>query len=256
MRVTPDHWKLRWLPIKLAAFLEDMSEPDYRRWLFKRLHWTDEKPLIRPISMKIAPRHKAWMLRRDDWKYVHDSSLTPAAFQRLTRLRLRELTIDEIDDGRDEVETAVRLSLIDTALRCRLPGLLAIRIPARAMDVRPCVSLRTLHAVTARRAYAMRDDAALRKYYMTFKDFTDEVSERADLNKARADVAVRSVFAAIADAMKDGVSVSIPGFGAFKTVQRAAKTGTNPRTKQPMIIPARTAAVFHPSDKLREAVNV
>ena len=87
MRVTPDHWQLRWLPIKLAAFLEGMTDAEYRRWLFKRLHWLSEDairagetlPLIRPISMKVAPRHKQWDIRRDDWKYVHDSSLTPPA---------------------------------------------------------------------------------------------------------------------------------------------------------------------------------
>ena len=263
MRVTHDHWQLHWLPIKLAAFLEGMTDAEYRRWLFKRLHWLSEdairagetRPLIRPISMKVAPRHKHWDIRRDDWKYVHDSSLTPPARLRLERLRRREETVDEIADGQVEAEHALRLSFIDLALRCHLPGLLAVRLPARALDVRPCVSTRTLIASAARRVTLLRDDAALRKYLMNIEDVRKEVAERADLSHRQAEIAVHAVLQAVTDAMRDGIALHFSGFGTFKVVQRAPRAGHHPKTKAPLLIPARKEVVFHPADKLRKAVN-
>lgn len=263
MRVTHDHWQLRWLPIKLAAFLEGMSDADYRRWLFKRLHWLSDdairagetRPLLRPISKKIARRHERWEWRRDDWVYVYETSLTPSARRRLERLRRREETVDEIADGQVEAEHAVRLSLIELALRHHLPGLLAVRLPARALDVRPCVSPRTLSAQTARRVTLLRDDAALRRYLMNIEDVRNIVAERADLSHKQAEIAVHAVLQTITNAMQEKIPLHFSGFGSFNVVQRAPRTGRHPVTKAPLQIPARNAVVFRPADKLRKAVN-
>ena len=258
MRIKPKQWRLRWLPIKMAAYLEDMSEADYRRWLFKRLHWLKndaDRPLIRPVSMKVAPRHKRWALRRDDWRYVFDTSLTPPARERLERLRRRKEIVDEIDEGQSETENAVRLSLIEIALQYQMPGLLAVRLPARALDVRPCVSTRTLLAQTARRVTMLRDDAALRKYLMNIEDVRKEVAERANLSHKQAEIAVHAVLQTVMNAMQEGIALHFSGFGTFKVVQRAPRTGHHPKTKAPLLIPARKAVVFYPADKLRKAVN-
>ncbi len=47
----------------------------------------------------------------------------------------------------------------------------------------------------------------------------------------------------------------IPGFGTFGTRTRAARTGRNPTTGQPMEIPKKTYAYFRPGKTLRERVE-
>lgn len=261
-----------WLFIKVAAHLEGMREHDYRRWLLKRFLWCDEKPLIRTISANVTPRHDWWQYRRDDWAYVHESSLTPAAYARLLRLRSRQCTAAEmleddltgreafylhIPDGQEEIEHSLRLSLVDIAVMCHAPGVIGCVPPARALDVRPDVPLRPLHAATSRKIsiYQGLSVSALSQYNMKLDDIKTGVAERADLSKAAADRAVKAFIAELTDALTTGDGVTVPGFGTFKVEQRAEKTGVNPQTKEKMIIPARKAPVFRAAPALRQAVN-
>lgn len=261
-----------WLVIKVAAHLEGMREHDYRRWLLKRFLWADEKPLIRAISASVAPRHDWWQYRRDDWVYVHESSLSPAAYARLLRLRARRCTAAEmledeltgketfylhIPDGQQEVENALRLSLVDIALTCHMPGVIGALPPARALDVRPGVPLRTLHAATARTLSRYRRHASdwPHIYSMSLQNLTEGVAERADLSKAAAAKAVSAVFDELTAMLKNGERLTVMNFGTFSVAQRKAKTGTNPQTKQPMNIPAKNAPVFSAAPALRRAVN-
>ena len=47
-----------------------------------------------------------------------------------------------------------------------------------------------------------------------------------------------------------GDEVRIHGFGTFKTAQRAARTGRNPRTGESVQVPARRVVRFSPSTTL------
>ena len=49
--------------------------------------------------------------------------------------------------------------------------------------------------------------------------------------------------------------VRIAGFGTFKTSQRSARTSRNPRTGEPVDVPARTAARFIPGKGLKTAAE-
>jgi nucleoid DNA-binding protein len=49
--------------------------------------------------------------------------------------------------------------------------------------------------------------------------------------------------------------VSIAGFGKFMVMNRAARTGTNPKTGQPIDIPASKRLVFKPVRAITEALN-
>ena len=261
-----------WLYIKVAAHLEGMRELDYRRWLLKRFLWCHDKPLVRTLSERVVPRHDWWQYRRDDWAYVHETSLTPPAYARLLRLRARRCTAAEmleddvtgreafylhIPDGQDEIERSLRLSLVDIALTWHLPGLIGHLPPARALDVRPDVPLRTLHAASAKKIFVLQglSSSALLTYNMKLEDIKTGVAERADLSKAAADRAVKAFIAELTDALTTGDGVTVPGFGTFKVEHRAAKNGINPQTKERMTIPARKAPVFRAAPALRQAVN-
>jgi DNA-binding protein HU-beta len=54
--------------------------------------------------------------------------------------------------------------------------------------------------------------------------------------------------------LRSGEAVTLTGFGAFKVVERRARTGRNPKTGAPITIPARRAVTFAPGKNLRKAV--
>lgn len=76
--------------------------------------------------------------------------------------------------------------------------------------------------------------------------------EIADRKAARN--AVESLLEHIGQALKNGEAVTLTGFGAFKVVERPARTGRNPKTGAPLAIAARRAVTFTPGKNLREAV--
>ena len=82
-------------------------------------------------------------------------------------------------------------------------------------------------------------------------DLAADVSGRASLTKAQARSAVNVVFEVIRDALADGDTVSVTGFGTFATRSRAARTGRNPRTGESVAIAASKAPSFKAGKALR-----
>jgi len=81
------------------------------------------------------------------------------------------------------------------------------------------------------------------------------VSEKVGITKKSAAEAVNAVFEAITSALEEGDSISRPGFGSFKVVERAAREGRNPSTGEKMQIPASKAVKFTLGAGLKERVN-
>ena len=81
------------------------------------------------------------------------------------------------------------------------------------------------------------------------------VSDDAGLTKADAGKAVDAVFDAITAALKGGDEVRITGFGNFSVASRAASQGRNPRTGEPMKIPASKSPKFKAGKGLKDAIN-
>ena len=59
--------------------------------------------------------------------------------------------------------------------------------------------------------------------------------------------------ATICDALSNGDSVGLIGFGTFEAKVRPARTGRNPRTGEPIDIPEKTVPVFKAGKTLRDA---
>ena len=57
------------------------------------------------------------------------------------------------------------------------------------------------------------------------------------------------------DALKEGEKVQLVGFGSFEVKKRAARIGRNPKTKEPIDIPASTVPVFKAGKVLKEVVS-
>ena len=90
---------------------------------------------------------------------------------------------------------------------------------------------------------------------MNKSELIDAVAAAADLSKSDAGAAVEAVVSTITGALREGDTVSLIGFGAFKVSERAARTGRNPRTGAEIDIPARKVPAFTPGKALKDAVN-
>ncbi len=80
------------------------------------------------------------------------------------------------------------------------------------------------------------------------------VAEKTGLSKKDADKAVAAVFESVKDALAAGDKVSVFGFGTFEVRERAARTGLNPQTKQPIQIAASKVPAFKACKALKEAL--
>lgn len=90
---------------------------------------------------------------------------------------------------------------------------------------------------------------------MNKQDLVAHVADAAGLSKADATKAVDSVIDGITDSLKRGNEVRLVGFGTFAVASRAASKGRNPRTGEPINIPASKQPKFKAGKALKDAVN-
>jgi len=91
---------------------------------------------------------------------------------------------------------------------------------------------------------------------MTKADLISTIQTKAGLEtKAAASKALDATLEAITDALAQGDSLTLVGFGTFKSSERAARTGRNPRTGQEIQIPAAKTVKFTPGKRLKDAVS-
>ncbi len=86
-------------------------------------------------------------------------------------------------------------------------------------------------------------------------DVLNTVAAECDLPSSKVDAVLKAFEGAIARSLAQGGEVRIAGFGTFKTSQRSARTSRNPRTGEPVDVPARTAARFIPGKGLKTAAE-
>ena len=90
---------------------------------------------------------------------------------------------------------------------------------------------------------------------MNKNDLVAAVADSTGLSKTDAAKAVDSVFEEITTALTNSDEVRLVGFGSFSVANRAASQGRNPRTGEPMQIPASRQPKFKAGKGLKSAVN-
>ena len=90
---------------------------------------------------------------------------------------------------------------------------------------------------------------------MNKNDLIAAVADSAGLSKADSARAVDSVFDTISGSLSGGTEVRLVGFGTFSVANRAASKGRNPRTNEPIDIPAAKQPKFKAGKALKDAVN-
>lgn len=81
------------------------------------------------------------------------------------------------------------------------------------------------------------------------------VAEETGLTQKEVNAVVDSVVATIIAELNKGKEVNIAGFGKFAVKKRAARVSINPRTKQPIDVPASKAPTFKAGKQFKEACN-
>lgn len=75
------------------------------------------------------------------------------------------------------------------------------------------------------------------------------------LNAKDVELAVKNILEYLSDALAEGQRIEIRGFGSFSLRYRPPRMGRNPRTGDPVALPARRVPHFKAGKELRERVN-
>lgn len=79
---------------------------------------------------------------------------------------------------------------------------------------------------------------------MNKAELIDEIAGKAGLSKKDSKAALDACLEAISGALRNGDKIQLIGFGTFAVVDKPARTGINPLTKDKIEIPARKAVKF------------
>lgn len=90
---------------------------------------------------------------------------------------------------------------------------------------------------------------------MTKAELITVISEKADMNKVQARLALDVFLDSVTESLKNGVEVRLVGFGSFIPVSRPAGTARNPRTGETVSKPASRSAKFRLGEGLKKALN-
>ena len=89
---------------------------------------------------------------------------------------------------------------------------------------------------------------------MNKSELIEAVAERAELSKAAVNKAIDALTEVITAVISKGNPVALIGFGTFKSVNRAARTGKNPKTGAVLKIAAKAVPKFSAGAGLKAAV--
>lgn len=91
---------------------------------------------------------------------------------------------------------------------------------------------------------------------MNKKDLIENiVLNNPTLTKKSVDEIVNSVFDNMVEALSNGETVDIFGFGKFEVTERKERDGINPATKERIRIKASKNVKFKPAKSLKDKVN-
>ncbi|MDR2385048.1 MAG: HU family DNA-binding protein [Tannerella sp.] len=90
---------------------------------------------------------------------------------------------------------------------------------------------------------------------MNKTDFINAIAENAKITKVDAKKLVNAFIETVEEAIRKGEKVAILGFGSFFVVKKTARKGVNPKTKEPIDIPARRVVKFKPGAGLAKVVK-
>jgi len=89
---------------------------------------------------------------------------------------------------------------------------------------------------------------------MNKNELISAIAEKSGLSKKDSEKALTATIDAITCELQAGGKVQLVGFGIFDVKSRKARTGHNPKTKEPIQIPATKVPNFKAGKALKDAV--
>ena len=90
---------------------------------------------------------------------------------------------------------------------------------------------------------------------MTKSDLIAAVATKVGSSKKDSEKAVNAVIESITEALANGESVQLVGFGTFEVRERPARNGRNPQTGAEITIPASKLPAFKAGKALKDSVQ-
>ena len=91
---------------------------------------------------------------------------------------------------------------------------------------------------------------------MTRSDLITALASRfTHLTATDAEIAVKVILDAIGDSLAKGGRIEIRGFGSFSLNYRPPRTGRNPKSGEPVSVPAKHVPHFKAGQEMRERVE-
>ena len=90
---------------------------------------------------------------------------------------------------------------------------------------------------------------------MTKTDLVQALATATDTSQAAASRSLEAFVRILSEELAKGGEIAIPGFGTFRTAERAERSGRNPQTGEAIQIAASTTVKFAPASALKSAVN-
>jgi len=86
---------------------------------------------------------------------------------------------------------------------------------------------------------------------MTKEKLVRRIADEAGVTVKKAKVALAAVLEGVTESLKKNEKVTFTGFGTFNIVHKKAHKGRNPKTMQPIQIPAKNVPVFKAGKTLK-----
>lgn len=86
-------------------------------------------------------------------------------------------------------------------------------------------------------------------------DVIKQISDVSGLTQADVNIAIKALVKVIQNNLKTGESVSLSGLGSFKSKDRKARQGRNPKTGAIVPVPAGKKVSFKPTTTLRKLIQ-
>ena len=91
---------------------------------------------------------------------------------------------------------------------------------------------------------------------MNKSELISSVARKAGISKTAASAAIDAILKSITESLSKGKNTILVGFGSFSVARRAARTGWNPQTREPIPIPAGKVPKFRAGKLLKAAVKM
>ncbi|MGE5653753.1 MAG: HU family DNA-binding protein [Bacillota bacterium] len=90
---------------------------------------------------------------------------------------------------------------------------------------------------------------------MNKQELVSAVAEKTGLQKKQVEAAITSTLEVIQQTVSQGDKIQLVGFGTFEPRTREAREGRNPKTGEPIQIPATTLPVFKAGKAFKDSVH-